>query len=127
MTGKPALVVATVAIVAGCAGTSVSRPGPPRQLVSGATWSHTPEGYRLHVRPNLQGRLSGAVDTTTMLSESLQAAAPTPIALTHSIRSSLEDQLRCHAVFAPHKSLWNLESWRPNVGYARVVLHACNP
>lgn len=38
------------------------------------------------------------------------------------------DQLVCHAVnVGVWKSPWNLDSWRPDVGYTRTVLAACNP
>jgi len=38
------------------------------------------------------------------------------------------DQLVCHAVnVGIWKSPWNLDSWRPDVGYARTVVAACNP
>ncbi|WP_435736934.1 DUF2599 domain-containing protein [Cellulosimicrobium sp. PMB13] len=37
------------------------------------------------------------------------------------------DQIRCHWDFAPFKSPWNIDSWRPNVGYAATVAAGCNP
>lgn len=38
------------------------------------------------------------------------------------------DQLVCHAAnVGIWKSPWNLDSWRPDVGYARTVLAGCNP
>jgi hypothetical protein len=37
------------------------------------------------------------------------------------------DQLVCHAANAPYKTPWNLDSWRPNVGYNLTVLAGCNP
>ena len=38
------------------------------------------------------------------------------------------DQLVCHAAnVGIWKTPWNLDSWRPDVGYARTVLAACNP
>jgi Protein of unknown function (DUF2599) len=43
------------------------------------------------------------------------------------MRHSLRNQLRCHAVFVPDKPTWDLESWRPDVGYAKTVLAECNP
>lgn len=39
-----------------------------------------------------------------------------------------QDQLVCHWANAGYlKVPWNLDSWRPNVGYAATVLAACNP
>jgi hypothetical protein len=37
------------------------------------------------------------------------------------------DQIRCHWDFAPYKNPWNIDSWRPNVGYAATVAALCNP
>ena len=37
------------------------------------------------------------------------------------------DQLKCHYDFAPFKVPWNLDSWRPNVGYPATVAAGCNP
>jgi hypothetical protein len=38
------------------------------------------------------------------------------------------DQLVCHIASAGTlKVPWNLDSWRPNVGYTATVLAACNP
>ena len=40
---------------------------------------------------------------------------------------SMYDQYTCHAVYATFKSVWNLEPWRPNVGYDNTKLKSCNP
>lgn len=37
------------------------------------------------------------------------------------------DQLICHVDYAPFKTPWNLDSWRPNVGYDATVAAGCNP
>lgn len=37
------------------------------------------------------------------------------------------DQLVCHVANAWEKRPWNLESWRPNVGYEATVAAFCNP
>ncbi|WP_243398974.1 DUF2599 domain-containing protein [Cryobacterium zongtaii] len=37
------------------------------------------------------------------------------------------DQLICHVANAQGKSPWNLDAWRPNVGYAATVAALCNP
>lgn len=43
----------------------------------------------------------------------------------------LRDQFRCHAEFTtivePDKPSWNLELWRPDVGYLDTVVARCNP
>jgi hypothetical protein len=41
---------------------------------------------------------------------------------------SMYNQYFCHADWAgPFKTPWNLEPWRPNVGYAKTVAKGCNP
>lgn len=41
----------------------------------------------------------------------------------------LKDQYLCHpdSQVARVKSSWNLDSWRPDVGYVRTLLALCNP
>jgi hypothetical protein len=96
-------------------------------LVTTAHWVHEPEGYRLRVRPSIAGRNHAWQAVPTTLAEALTAARPTPVRLTESVRLSLSEQLRCHAVFAPRKPLWDLEAWRPDVGYLETVRARCNP
>jgi hypothetical protein len=101
--------------------------GAHRALVASAFWSRPAAGYRLHVHPTLLGRTAADRFPSRALAQSLRLAGPTPLSLTGSIRTSLRNQLRCHAEFAPHKPVWHLESWRPAVSYLSTVLHACNP
>lgn len=61
------------------------------------------------------------------LVEALRLARPTPERLTRSMRQSLLSQLRCHAAFAQRKLTWDLEDWRPNVGYYATIEAYCNP
>lgn len=39
----------------------------------------------------------------------------------------MHKQLRCHLLGAPDKKSWNLEPWRPDVGYTQYLLARCNP
>lgn len=41
--------------------------------------------------------------------------------------SGMKDQFHCHNDFASAKRPWNLEPWRPDVGYALTVKAGCNP
>lgn len=41
--------------------------------------------------------------------------------------SGMEDQYKCHVNFAKNKVPWNLEPWRPDVGYVATVAARCNP
>ncbi|MDE0547605.1 DUF2599 domain-containing protein [Microbacterium sp. C7(2022)] len=38
-----------------------------------------------------------------------------------------KNQLQCHWDFAPFKTPWNLDSWRPNVSYWDTIVAGCNP
>jgi hypothetical protein len=103
------------------------QPGQRRPLVGSAAWERTSLGARLRVRPTAYGRQHAASAPTLALDQALTDAGRTPLQLTGSIRQALVDQLHCHAVFASAKPRWNLETWRPDVGYARTVLALCNP
>lgn len=128
------LVAASCALLlsaAACGGpSSPTRPSSQHTfapLVSSARWVHEPEGYRLRVRPSIAGRNHAWQAVGQALSQALGAARPTPVRLSGAVRSSLREQLRCHAVFAPRKPTWDLEAWRPDVGYAATVRARCNP
>ena len=41
--------------------------------------------------------------------------------------NSMFNQYRCHIDIAPLKDYWNLEEFRPNVGYLRTLAALCNP
>jgi hypothetical protein len=96
-------------------------------LVRSASWQRTAAGYRLELRPTGYGRRHVAGLRPQQLAAMLRAAGPPPLRLTATTQASLVDQLRCHAAFAPTKPLWDLESWRPDVGYLATVAHECNP
>lgn len=138
--------LAAVAVTAGChdtAGPDASSmphgaatahrdpttPEPARshRLITTAVWLHAPEGYRLAVQPTHYGRLHAAGQVSGALTQALRRASPAPLRVSKAIRGSLDNQLRCHAVFAALKPRWDLETWRPNVGYAATVAALCNP
>ena len=41
----------------------------------------------------------------------------------------MKDQALCHwdTIARIKKSTWNLETWRPDVSYARTIAALCNP
>jgi Protein of unknown function (DUF2599) len=133
-----------VASCAGCGGGSTPPPQPmptslvsstagqlsaadPHRLVVTARWTHSSIGYRLHVRPSRYGRRHAAPHAAVALHQALAAAGASQVSLDSRELASLTDQLRCHAVYASLKPWWNLEAWRPDVGYRRTVLALCNP
>lgn len=77
--------------------------------------------------PSIYGRNHAPQAPAATLREALHLAGPRPLKLTFHIHHSLLNQLRCHADFAPRKPLWDLETWRPDVGFYQVVEALCNP
>jgi hypothetical protein len=127
--GVSATVPPTVSPSPSPSASATPRPSPTSApgLVASARWFPDGSGFQLRVRPAPAGRRSAAEAPGRALAEALTAARPTPLTLTRSVRQSLTNQLRCHANFAPRKPTWDLETWRPNVGYVQTVLALCNP
>jgi hypothetical protein len=132
------LLVASLSVaLAGCSsgGSGPGRQGDDRSgartvvgnFVSHASWTHPAPGWRLHVTPTVSGRNRAAGSPSVALAQAVKSAGALPFAMTAAIRDSLLSQLHCHAVFARHKPRWNLEAWRPDVGYVRTVAALCNP
>lgn len=103
--------------------TTAAYAGPA--LVDRVRWTSNSKGRALHVYPTAAGRTAnGASARATAWQEVLRASDPADTA-------SLHDQFGCHWDFArivdPHKTSWDLEAWRPDVGYAATVAAQCNP
>jgi hypothetical protein len=41
--------------------------------------------------------------------------------------NGMRDQLICHVQFAFWRATFNLDEWRPDVGYLQTVNSSCNP
>lgn len=94
-------------------------------LIDHLTWTDTIDGSRLLVFPTEAGRKTTAGDAGDRAWQEVltrDPAAGTP---------GMADQFRCHWVWArlirPDKPSWNLEPWRPAVGYQATVDAQCNP
>lgn len=86
-----------------------------------AVWAKNLEGGRsLQTFPTAFGR-SGSQAALSAVRIALVAAEP------EAASSVMDKQLRCHALGAPTKESWNLEPWRPDVGYMDYLLARCNP
>jgi hypothetical protein len=94
-------------------------------LIDHTTWTEGIDGPRLQVYPTTAGRRTtfpGAEDRAwqEVLTQAADADAP-----------GMRDQFVCHWVWAravqPNKESWNLEPWRPAVGYQATVQSSCNP
>jgi len=94
-------------------------------LIDRTQWTNDPDGRRLHVYPTPAGRkdwFPTALDRAwhEVLTDAPDAGTP-----------GMYDQFTCHwqwaRLVAPGKVDWNLEPWRPVVGYDATVKALCNP
>ncbi|MFI9508545.1 DUF2599 domain-containing protein [Nocardia sp. NPDC052566] len=94
-------------------------------LIDHTSWTENIDGARLLVFPTPAGRQTtfpGAEERAwrEVLADSPDAETP-----------GMRDQFVCHWVWArlvqPNKPSWNLEPWRPAVGYQATVDASCNP
>ncbi|MEU4344648.1 DUF2599 domain-containing protein [Nocardia sp. NPDC023852] len=94
-------------------------------LIDHVTWTEAIDGPRLLVFPTSAGRQTtfpGSDERAwqEVIAQSSDADAP-----------GMRDQLICHWDWArlvqPNKPSWNLEPWRPAVGYSATVDARCNP
>ncbi|TSD94483.1 DUF2599 domain-containing protein [Skermania sp. ID1734] len=112
--------------------TTATRPAYPtsdpyvgQPLIDHVQWTTTRQGKRLMIFPTEAGRkdqFPSAVDRAWAEVVRLAPGADTP---------GMFDQFRCHwnwaRAVAPDKPSWNLEPWRPAVGYDATVQAFCNP
>ncbi|MFD6165820.1 DUF2599 domain-containing protein [Oerskovia sp. NPDC060287] len=112
----------------GTAGTTASTPPDDvtvttwlgAQGVRSATWGNREGGRSLAVDPTPWARQSGLVGEETAWAQ-LVASEP------EADSSTMRDQFDCHALGATDKKTWNLEPWRPDVGFLATVAARCNP
>ncbi|TGJ96331.1 DUF2599 domain-containing protein [Actinotalea fermentans ATCC 43279 = JCM 9966 = DSM 3133] len=90
------------------------------QGVRSATWGEREGGRSLAVDPTPWARQSGIVGEATAWA---QLVASEPEAASRTMR----DQFDCHALGATDKTTWNLEPWRPDVGFLATAAARCNP
>ncbi len=106
----------------------VAIPAPARATpfcrvpIARAVWTQEPQGARIKVFPTSCGRRTAWLAPRAVFRAAL-AAGGRPA----RHRRTLYAQFRCHAVFAPLKPSWNLETWRPVVTPKRMVAALCNP
>ncbi|MFG1793788.1 DUF2599 domain-containing protein [Nocardia sp. NPDC049149] len=94
-------------------------------LIDHVSWVEAIDGARLLVYPTPAGRQTtfpGADERAWQEVIAQSADADTP---------GMRDQFVCHWAWArlvqPDKPSWNLEPWRPAVGYQATVEARCNP
>ncbi|QVI19595.1 DUF2599 domain-containing protein [Nocardia tengchongensis] len=94
-------------------------------LIDRTEWTDEIDGRRLRIYPTPAGRADkfpAAGDRAWREVLTLAPDADTP---------GMYDQFRCHwewaRAVAPDKTSWNIEPWRPAVGYDATVSALCNP
>ncbi|WP_431951259.1 DUF2599 domain-containing protein [Nocardia lijiangensis] len=94
-------------------------------LVDHVEWTENVDGARLLVFPSEPGRRTTYPGSDERAWQ--EVLAQSPAADTPGMR----DQFVCHWDWArlvqPNKPSWNIEPWRPAVGYPATVQASCNP
>ncbi len=94
-------------------------------LIDHIEWTDDADGRRLHVYPTPAGREDQFPAARDRAWSEIVAATP------DADSPGMYDQFACHWVWArlvaPNKPSWNLEPWRPAVGYDATVAAMCNP
>lgn len=94
-------------------------------LIDHVEWVQAVDGPRLLVHPSQAGRQTTFPGSDERAWQEILAASP------EADTPSMRDQFLCHwawaRLVAPDKPTWNLEPWRPDVGYDATVEAACNP
>ena len=100
-------------------------PYPSSRLIDHTAWSTDSDGRRLHVYPTPAGRKDQYAPALNRAWAEVLADAP------DANTPGMYDQFMCHwqwaRLVAPDKPDWNLEPWRPAVGYDATVKALCNP
>lgn len=107
----------------------ISDPWLGIDLIDHATWALHPEGFTLEVTPTWWQRINNGYWPAASGWDELYAKYSD-----RGLNTNLEgmrDQYICHvqivSVRAPDKQTWNLDEWRPNVGYWQTINSYCNP
>ncbi|MFI6865862.1 DUF2599 domain-containing protein [Nocardia sp. NPDC050406] len=94
-------------------------------LIDHTEWTDAVDGRRLLVYPTTAGRADTYPTAGDRAWQEILTATP------EADTPGMRDQFLCHwewaRLVAPDKPSWNLEPWRPAVGYQETVDALCNP
>ncbi|WP_431970237.1 DUF2599 domain-containing protein [Nocardia sp. bgisy134] len=94
-------------------------------LVDHVAWTENVDGARLLVFPSEAGRRTTYPGSDERAWQEVLAQSP------DADTPGMRDQFICHWDWArlvqPNKPSWNIEPWRPAVGYPATVQASCNP
>lgn len=99
-------------------------------LIDHATWVPYSDGWTLQVYPTGWARFNAGSHLVGSYAWDELYTKYQNHGLTKNL-NGMRDQLICHeefvAVYKPGKESWNLDEWRPDVGYPETVNTGCNP
>ncbi|WP_067893514.1 DUF2599 domain-containing protein [Nocardia vaccinii] len=124
-TTTPAPAASSSASSTASAGVPTTDPYPNTPLIDHTQWTDDSDGRRLHVYPTAAGRDDWFPAALGRAWAEVRKDAP------DADTPGMYDQFECHWQWArlvsPDKPSWNLEPWRPAVGYDATVQSLCNP
>lgn len=94
------------------------------EYISTGQWIYRYQEWSLELVPTACGREISAADTPYMFYEIAKKYAGSPY---WTNTRGMINQLTCHLAIARKKVQWDLDPWRPYVGYAATVVAGCNP
>lgn len=98
-------------------------------LIDHATWVHYSDGWTLQVYPTGWARFNGGSHLVGSYAWDELYTKYKNRGLNTNL-AGMRDQLICHEEFvalrSPNKPSWNLDEWRPNVGYLQTLNASCN-
>jgi hypothetical protein len=94
------------------------------RYIASAKWLYRDDEWVFAITPTPCARRTPEQATPFLMDELLRDYSNSRYwSNTHGLRH----QLICHLAIARDKPEWNIEPWRPDVGYARTLAAGCNP
>lgn len=94
-----------------------------QEYIQSGKWVYRFNEWTLELIPTACGRYVDATQTPNMFYEIAKKFAGSPY---WSNTRGMINQLTCHLAIARDKQEWNLDPWRPYVGYSNTAAAGCN-
>ncbi|MGH3770252.1 MAG: DUF2599 domain-containing protein [Pseudonocardiaceae bacterium] len=110
----------------------IADPWMGKELIKSAAWIKREPGFTLQVTPTAWARKQrGSHDAGEAGWDELYSKYKNEGRGIKKNKQGMRDQYICHQEFVtirdPGKATWNLDEYRPHVGYFRTVVASCNP
>jgi uncharacterized protein DUF2599 len=126
---KGSTLIQTIAPSAKAVYPIVSDPWLGKDLIASAVWRWHTEGWTFEVTPTSWQRLWNGYWPASAGWDELYSKYKDRGLNTNL--NGMRDQYICHvqivSIRAPGKATWNLDEWRPDVGYWQTINSSCNP